>query len=417
MRALGGIGRAFQSRNYRLFWSGQVVGNIGVWVYRLATSWLAWDLTHSTAWLGIVASGSMVPALVLGPLAGTTSDRYGHRRQLLTSSSVSLLTTLITGTLSLTGHITIEFLFVLALMQGTARSFNVPARNAMVPSLVPPEQLSSAIGINSATYQGGNFVGPALGGVLIASVGVTTCFFFYSLGIAWALITLVLLRIAPRPKREGRKRSLIGDLVDGLGYTARHQSIRAIILMSTVSALLIAPFQEMLAGVSDLVFQRGAAGLATLASSAGLGAMAGGLWIAWRGRTEGLVRIQTRAVATATLALLVFSLSHLFWLTAACCAVIACCMVTSSTSGDSMTQNAVDPSMRARVTAVQAMIAIGLPAAGAVAIGWAGTKVGIQPPFTVSAVLGFALWYVFSRILWRQRDVLERPREPAILRN
>jgi len=92
-------------------------------------------------------------------------------------------------------------------------------------------------------------------------------------------------------------------------------------------------------------------------------------------------------------------------------------MVTSSTSGDSLTQSAVDPQMRARVTAVQAMIAVGFPSAGSLLIGWAGTKVGIQLPFTVAAALAFVAWFVCSRILWRQRDALERPREVAILPN
>jgi MFS family permease len=220
--SMGGIAQAFQSRNYRLFWTGQVVGNVGAWVYRLATAWLAWDLTHSTAWLGIVASGAMLPALFLAPLAGTLSDRYGHRRQLMTSSCGTLASSLLAGICTVSGIMTIELLFALALLQGLSRAFNVPARNAMVPSLVPSEHLSSAIGVNSATYQGGNFVGPAIGGVLIASFGVATCFFFYSCGTVIALTTLALLKIAPHPKREGRKRRLVGDLSDGLSYTVKH---------------------------------------------------------------------------------------------------------------------------------------------------------------------------------------------------
>ena len=413
--SMGGIAQSFQSRNYRLFWTGQVVGNVGAWVYRLATAWLAWDLTHSTAWLGIVASGAMLPALFLAPLAGTTSDRYGHRRQLMTSSCGTLTSSLLAGICTVTGVMTIEVLFALALLQGLSRAFNVPARNSMVPSLVEPAHLSSAIGINSATYQGGNFVGPAIGGVMIASFGVATCFFFYSFGTIIALITLALLKIAPHPKREGKKRSLIDDLTDGLRYTAGHRGIRAVMMMATVTALLIAPFQEMQAGVSDLVFGLGATGLATLASSAGLGAMSAGLWLSWRGRTQGLVRIELISVLIAALGLIVFSLSHIFWLTCVATTIIAFSMVCASVSGDSLMQNSVDPAMRARVTSVETMINIGFPAAGAILIGWAGTHFGIQMPLAVSAVGALCVWLVFSRILWAQRDTLERPKERAIL--
>ena len=415
--SLGGLAHAFASRNYRLFWIGQMFGNVGAWVYRLATAWLAWELTHSTAWLGLVASGAMLPALFLAPLAGTTSDRYGHRRQLVISSTGTLTATLLAGICTVSGVMTIEILFALALMQGLSRAFNVPARNSLVPSLVPPEHFSAAIGVNSATYQGGNFIGPAIGGVLIASYGVAICFFLYSCGIAVAITTLLMLKIAPRPKREGRKRSLIGDLADGLAYTAHHKGIRAVISMTAISALLVAPVQEMFAGVSDLVFGLGATGLATLASSAGLGAMSAGLWIGWRGRVEGLARIQMFAALSALTALLVFSLSHLFWLSCAAAGVIAFSIVCAYVSGDSLMQNAVDPAMRARVTAVEAMINIGMPSVGAIVIGWAGTRFGIQAPFTVSAFVAFAVWLVFARVLVRQRDALERPSQRAILGN
>ena len=349
----GGIARVFQNRNYRLFWSGQALLNVGNWIYRVSAAWLTWDLTHSSAWLGMIAAGTTLPSLFLGPLAGTTSDRYGHRRQLMTSSSVSLFCTLVAGTLTALGLMTVEILFVVSLLGGTTRAFNVPARAAMVPSLVEPQNLSSAIAINSATYQGSNFVGPAVAGILITSAGVVPSFFIYAGGVACALITLGLLNVAPHPKREGRKRSLVGDLADGLRYTATHKGIRAVMLMSTIVALLIAPYLDMLASVSDTVFHMGALGLAWLGSSAGAGALMGGLFIAWRGRIDGLVRIQGLAILGAIIGLAIFSVSHVFVLSCAAVWMIGTCVVMGSTSGDSLTQNSVDPTKRARVTSVQ----------------------------------------------------------------
>jgi len=409
----GGIGRVFTNRNYRLFWTGQLLLNVGNWIYRVSAAWLCWELEHSTAWLGLIAAGTTLPSLILGPLAGTISDRYGHRRQLMTSSSASLVTVLIAGTLTAMGWMTVEILFVVSLLGGTTRAFNVPARNALVPNLVPPEIMSSAIAINSATYQGSNFIGPAVAGVLISSVGVAPSFFVYASGVACALVTLSLVKVAPHPSRAGRKRSLIGDLTDGLTYTARHTGIRAVMLMSVITALLVAPYQDMLAGVSATVFGRGASGLAVLASSAGLGALLGGLFVAWRGRIEGLVRIQGLAVLGAVVGLAIFSLSHIFVLSCASVFLIGLCMVMGSTSGDSLTQNTVDPTMRARVTAVQAMISVGMPSLGAVVIGWAGTIWGIQLPFTIAAGIALCMWIVLSRNARAQRGLLERPRTSA----
>jgi MFS family permease len=409
------LGHAFRSHNFRLFWTGQVFGNVGAWIHRMATLWLAWELTHSTAWLGVIAAGSAVPALFLAPLAGTTSDRYGHRRQLMTSSCGTFMATFLAGICTVTGLMTIEVLFVLALMQGLSRAFNVPARNSMVPSLVAPEHLSSAIGVNSATYQGGNFVGPFIGAFLIAHYGVASCFFFYSVGTIIALTTLALLKIAPHPKREGRMRSLVGDLTDGLSYTAHHRGIRAVMMIAVMTAMLVMPFQDMHAAVSDLVFGRGADGYGWLATSAGFGAMMAGVLISWRGRTEGLVRIELGSALLAILGLIVYSLSHVFWLTCMATSVIAFAMICATVSGDSLMQNSVDPSMRARVTSVETMINIGFPSLGGVLIGWAGTYYGIQLPLTISASIAIIVWLVLAPVLWRQRDALERTKERAKL--
>ncbi len=409
----GGIARVFQNRNYRLFWSGQALLNVGNWIYRVTGAWLAWELTHSTAWLGLIAAGATLPSLILGPLAGTTSDRYGHRRQLMTSTTVSLCSTLIAGTLTAMGWMTIELLFAVTLMGGITRSFNVPSRNALVPSIVEPQNISSAIAINSATYQGSNFIGPAVAGVLITQVGVVPSFFIYAAGVACALFTLSSITVAPRPPREGPKRSLIGDLADGLRYTTTHKGIRAVMLMSTIVALLVSPYLDMLASVSATVFHMGAEGLALLGSSAGAGALMGGMFVAWRGRIEGLVRIQGLAILGSVIGLAIFSLSHIFVLSCAAVWMIGVCVVMGSTSGDSLTQNAVDPTMRARVTSVQSMITVGMPSLGAVAIGWAGEHLGIQLPFTIAAGLGFCMWLVLSRNVTAQRAQLERPRELA----
>jgi MFS family permease len=287
----------------------------------------------------------------------------------------------------------------------------------MVPSLVPPQHLSSAIGVNSATYQGGNFIGPVIGAFLIASYGVAACFFFYSVGTVIALTTLAMLKIAPHPKREGRRRSLFGDLADGLSYTARHRGIRAIMMMAVMTALLITPFQDMHAAIADLVFGRGADGYGWLATSAGFGAMMAGILISWRGKTDGLARIALGSALLACLGLIAYSLSHVFWLSCTATAVIAFAMICATVSGDSLAQNAVDPSMRARVTSVETMINIGFPALGGVMIGWAGEFYGIQLPLTISASIAILVWLFLAPILWRHRHALERPREQAKLKD
>ncbi len=406
-RAFGGIGQAFQSRNYRIYWWGHLNLTLGAWVYRIAVAWITWELTKSTAWLGAMAAGTMIPVLLFSPLGGVTADRFGHRAQLMTAILLHAVGGGAIVALMASGGLTIELLFALTLVQGFSRAFSIPSRNALVPVLVPREVLPSAIGVNSATYHGANFTGPALGGALIALLGAEYAVIYYTLGAVVAAFSLLFLSIEAAPARNQKRPSLINDFMVGFRYTVRHRGIRMTILMVALIALFIQPYLEMLAGVAELVHGMGEDGLAMLATASGAGAMSGGLWTAWRGPPQGLVRIQITAIFSALCTMIIFALSDILWLDLIALFFTGGGLVVAGTCASSLIQTAVDPALRGRVMSLDSTVNHGVPAVGALVIGWAGTHFGVQLPLAVAGAAGLLLLALSARRMFAYRTELE----------
>lgn len=414
--SFGGIGQAFRSRNFTIFWWGQLNLSIAAWVFRLALAWIVWELTQSTAWLGIVAAAQMLPILLLCPIGGVTADRWGAQRQLVWACAAAGATGLALAVMAATGTLTIAWVLVLSVLNGATRAFTIPPRQAIVPSLVEPHLLPAVLGFQSATYYGANFIGPAIGGFLIATFGVGAALGYFAFGAAIAVVTLPFLKLPARVPRLGAPTGFAADLVEGFRYTARHPGIRLMILYVGLIALCMQPVVDMLASVADNVLVMGPQGLAMLASTFGCGAMAGGLWIAWRGRTDGLIRILLGCVAAGLIAQLLFAASGSLWLSMPALFAIGVTVVITNTATSSLIQNTVDPSLRARVMAFDSMLSVGAPSVGAVLIGWAGSYFGIQAPLAVAAVVGLAIVTLSQSHVRSEMANLETGRLTADLR-
>jgi predicted MFS family arabinose efflux permease len=382
----GGIAKAFESRNFRVYWVGNLTHTITVWVNRMAIAWLTWELTHSTTWLGIMAAANMLPSIVLGPLGGATADRFGHRFQLVTATYIGALIAVLMTVLVALDAVTVEWLAVLVAFTGVIRAFNVPARTAMVSNLVERQYLSSAIGINSASFHGGNFVGPVIGGLLINYFGISLAFLAYAAGEFIAATSFLLLKINV-VQRSSNGRGLLGDLIEGFRYTWNHSGIFAVLCLSLVSAILINPYIEMLPAFVSKVYGLDAEGLAYLTASTGGGAMIGGLWIARRGRLDGLVRIQLVSLGLAYVAIFLFAWTDQLPLAMAALAVAGFTLVAAQTSGSTLIQNAVDPRLRARVVSLNGVVVVSGPAIGALLIGAVAERTGVQPPVMAAAAI------------------------------
>lgn len=392
--AFGAIRRALTHPNYRVFAAGGMVSNIGTWVQRVAVGWLTWELTHSPFWLGIVAFADLFPIVILAPLAGAVTDRVDQLAMLKIAQALALLQSAVLAALIASGQITMELLVVLTFIYGVIISFNQPARLTVVPMLVPREDLSAAIAINSLIFNVARFVGPALAGIIIVAWGVWPAVALNAITYLAMLAALAKLRLpplrlseAPRPVAE-----LPQEILGGWRYVLRHRGIGPLLIVQVVVSICARPYTELLPGFAEQVFGRGAEGLAWLTSATGIGAALGGLWLASRGRITGLTAISVTSAAIFALSVLGFAITDNFAIALGCTAVAGFAMVTIGVAQQTLIQSAVEPAMRGRVVALFGMIVRGAPALGALAVGAASSYVGLQWAVGVGAALALLAW-------------------------
>ena len=402
----GGILRTFRHRDFRIYISGNAVSLVGTWMQRTAVGWLTWDLTQSGFWLGLVACADLLPAVFIGPLGGVLADRFDRLRIMMAAQTVALLQAGALFLLTAGGVIGVELLALLVLVHGVAMGFNQPSRLALMPSLVPPDSLSTGIAINSVAFNLARFVGPALAGLLIVTVGVAGAFAANALSFLAFLAALSLLRRSDglrqvRSDAGAPARSLLVELGDGILYTLRHPGIGPMLFLLAIVSLGVRPFIDLMPGFAAQVFRGGADTLALLSSTVGLGAVAGGLWIARRGQ-GGLTRLVLVNVLLASLAILAFVATDLLWFALASVALAGMTLVASAVSMQTLMQLAVDARRRGRVLSLYGIIFIGGPAAGALIMGALSEVLGLRLPLAGGAILALLVWLR----TWRRRHAI-----------
>lgn len=387
----GNISRAFAHRNYRIYTGGNGVSLIGWWLQRVAVGWLAWTLTHSGTWLGLVSLADFLPVLFLSPFAGVLADRRDRVwiiriTQLCGCAQASLLAVLVA-----TDTITIELLFTLVLLLGIASGIAQPARLALIPSLIDRESLASALAINSVIFNLARFIGPAIAGVVIAEIGIATAFAANAVSYLAFQISLARLRGLP-PVPVGEPQNAIRASVEAYAYASRHKGIGPMLLLFAMTAIGTRGFIELFPGFADSVFARGPQGLAMLTSTVGLGAICGGAWMVLRPAVAGLAAVVLGHTLMMSLAILAFTATDRFYIALPCVFVAGAAMTITGTGAQTLIQAAVDSRMRGRVMALYGMIFRAGPALGAVLIGMASEHLGLRLPLAIGALVSCAFW-------------------------
>jgi MFS family permease len=371
---------------------------------RIGVGWLAWDLSHSGAVLGLVAFADLFPTIVIGPFGGALADRFDRLRLLRVAQLAIMCQAFVLFALTATGLITVELLIALSLIGGIVVGFNQPARLALAPSLVPRSALATAVAINSIIFNGARFVGPALAGLVIVVSGVATVFAINALSFVAFLIALSRLRIDPVTVDRRGQRSMLGAIGEGLRYTREHPGIGPLLLLNAVLAVSTRPYFELLPGFAAEVFGRGAEGLAMLGSAVGLGAIVGGLWMAQRHEAAHLTYVALGSSFLVALSVLGFSLTTWFPGALICMALSGFGMVAAGVGTQTLMQTAVEETMRGRVLSLFGLIFRGGPALGALLMGAASELVGLQAPLAVGCLIGL----LAATLVWRHRGVIAR---------
>nr|MDJ0982654.1 MFS transporter [Kiloniellales bacterium] len=405
----GSILAALRHRDFRIYISGNAVSLIGTWMQRTAVGWLTWELTQSGFWLGLVACADLLPAVVIGPLGGVLADRFDRLRIMMTAQTVALLQAATLFALTAGGVIGVELLALLVLVHGVAMGFNQPSRLALMPSLIPLAALSTGIAINSVAFNLARFIGPALAGLLIVSIGVAGAFAANALSFLIFLVALSRLRLndTPQSPRDREGASVLAELRDGIGYTFGHPGIGPMLFLLATLSLGVRPFIDLMPGFAAEVFGGGADTLALLSSTVGLGAIASGLWIARRG-PRGLTRLVLINTLLASLAILGFVATDLLWFALISVALAGMALVASSVSMQTLMQLAVDGAKRGRVLSLYGIIFIGGPAAGALIMGSLSEYLGLRLPLAGGTLLVLLVWLR----TWRRRQAIAAALEP-----
>jgi MFS family permease len=388
----GGVGQALSHVDFRRFAIGDLVSLMGNWVQRVAVGWLAWELTESGAWLGILAIAELAPSILFAPLGGAFADKADRLKislvtQVILMGQAAALTALTFG-----GLIDIWWLLVLTGARGCLNAWSHPARQALVPSLVPQSNLASAVALNSVLFNIARFVGPALAGVIIARWSVAHAFLFNTASFVLFLLVLLRLKVPFADQFVRKRQSLYAQLSEGYHYVVGHPGIGPLMFMLFLNATLVRPVGDLLPGFSGAVFDAGPTGLAWLTSAMGGGSMIAAFAIAQRGHVGGLTRLAVLNTLFAALGLIVFSFAPVFWLAVAILSVSSFAMTVTGISCQSLIQNAVDGELRGRVISMYGVIFRAAPAIGALIIGALSEVFGWHWPMAVSAALCVLAW-------------------------
>ena len=395
--------QALSIRNFRLYSLGGLISNTGTWMQRVAQDWLVLELTSSGSALGITTGLQFLPFLLVSPFAGLIADRYSKRRVLALTQVGMAASAGLLGLFAVTGTATVWHVYVLALLFGIGTAFDAPARQSFVIEMVGRDNLPNAVGLNSASFNLGRIIGPAVAGFLIAALGsgVTATGWVILLNALSYLAVLSSLRamraseLSPSAPLEQGK----GMLREGLGYVLARPELVFVFVVAFAAGTFGLNFQMTTALMATGEFHKGAGQYGLLGSFLAIGSLTGALLAARRGRPRRVVLVLA-ALAFGS-AEVVAGLMPTYWLFAAWLPVVGVAALTMLNSLQTVVQLSVDPDIRGRVVALYMMTLMGGTPLGAPVIGWIGETFG--PRWTLIAGGAATLAIVMAATIWLMR--------------
>jgi len=385
--------------NFGIYIAGTSVSLIGTWMQRIAAGWLVWELSGSAAWLGVLAFLDLFPTMVIAPFAGVLSDRWERMRIMKVAQALGAIIAIALTMLYFAGYATLWVVLSATLLLGIVDAFVQPFRLALVPALVARKDLGSAVAIKSITFNLARFIGPAIAGIVIVSVGLGWAFAANAASFVALMIALHFVTARPQEKPPaGSSISVLGQAIEGFRYSLSAPGVGPVLLLLLASCFAGRPVIEMLPAWAGQVFGGTATDLAMLTSAVGVGAVIGGLWLAGRPNVQGMVAVYIVCSAGTVGALLAFSMAPTMLLALPIIALVGFFLISAAICAQTLVQLNVPDQMRGRVMSVYAIIIRGGPAFGALIMGLAGDVWGLRVPLVVAmAFLALAVGMVSIR--------------------
>lgn len=369
----------------------------GQWIQQVTLGWLLYDLTSSSILLGALNGARAIPFLIAGPIAGVVADRVDRRKLLLLVEQFLFAATFMMGLLAATGSVAPWHLFVFTLATGIAWSFTDPVRQTLIPNVVPKEDLINAVALNSVANNATKVMGPALGGLLIATFGVSGNFFVQALAYA-GVLTMIYRMTVPRTPSQAQQSSMFANMKEGLAYVWSNSLVLALILSALVPRLLAVPYQTLMPIFQKDVLRVGPAGLGMLMAAPGVGGLIALLTLA--SIAGGIKRqgfLMLSAVMSLGLFLVIFSQTTSFILALVTLVGVGGCQVMFNATVNTLLHLTVPDQLRGRVMSIY-MLDRGLMPAGALLAGTSAHFIGAP---ATTGLMGFAVFLLGIFLAWR----------------
>jgi MFS family permease len=384
----GSILRAFESRNYRLFFLGQGISLIGTWMTQTATIWLVYKLTNSALLLGVVGFSSQLPSFLLMPFSGVFIDRWNLRRTLIVTQFLSMLQSLALAILTLTNSVNISHLIVLSIFQGLINAFDMPTRQTFVIQLVEKrENLSNAIALNSSLFSGSRLIGPAIAGLIIAVVGAGVCFLIDSVSYIAVILGLLAIKIKPKSSKTVQpQNNLWQKFKEGFQYAFGFPPIKAVLLLIALVSLMGMPYTVLAPIFAIDILQGGSQTLGFLMAASGCGAFFSAIYLSSRSSVLGLGKIIAVAPMIFGVSAIVFSLSQTLSLSLLAMFFMGGSIILQSTSSNTFLQTIVEEDKRGRVMSFYTMAFMGMVTFGNLFAGTLASKIGAPNTLIIGGI-------------------------------
>jgi MFS family permease len=372
--------RALRHRNFRLFFAGQLISLIGTWMQFVAQSWLIYRLTGSSLLLGTLGFVSQIPVFLFAPLGGIVADRYHRQRIVIATQTASGVSALILATLTLSHQVQVWHVVALAAFLGLINAFDIPTRQAFMVEMVGQEDLMNAIALNSSMFNGARMIGPAIAGILVATLGEGWCFFANGVSYLAVIAGLLLMRLTPT-SRPNRSSSPLEEIIEGFRFAGQNFPVRTLLMLLAVSSLVGTPYSVLMPIFAGEILHGGPRGLGMLMGATGIGALLGALTLASRSGLRGLSRWIALACGGFGLSLMLFSTSRNFWLSLLLLIPTGFALMVQLGSTNTLLQSITPDDLRGRIMSLYSMMFMGMAPFGALLAGITAYRFGA--PFTV----------------------------------
>lgn len=381
-----GTFKALRHRNFQLYVGGQLVSLAGTWMQNIAQGWLVYQISGSAAMLGVVGFAAAIPSILIAPWAGVVIDHANKRHLLVATQIIQMLLAFVLAFLTFTGQVQVWHIVILAVILGAVNAFDGPTRQAFVVDMVGRDDLPNAIALNSMTFNAARVIGPAFGGLLLATVGAAWCFTINGLSFFAVILSLLVMRV-PHTTAKADKRSPWEQLKEGVVYSFQQEELRSLLLLALFFSTFGISYMTVLPAFVDQILQGGPDGYGLITSAAGLGAVSGALFIAAYGDRGYRGPILFWSAMIYPLVLTAFALNSNFIVSLGLTFLLGVGFMLQFTQINTLLQTRVEDHMRGRVMSLYTLTFFGFAPFGNLLVGTLGETFGLSPALILMAVI------------------------------